>query len=435
MAVSNQVDCNAQVPEVVVKNTFLDFDMPTTTSSTDNVSLSCPAEVFSPSQKRVDGGNLADSLAGIEDMKMCDLAAAAQMFSNGKISRADMESNGHVAHRAPQFKPPPPPLSAACFSEEVPLEAPEAPNWTPKVETNGNIPPPPPCMPKVENGDAIPEAPAWTPTIGSNPLQGPAPPPAPAPLIFPDASPAMAPPSAQPPAAPALPLAQAVPLTQEQLDSYSCSDQDSPTASVELPQQVWLYRVSFLGGIALRSCPNVEAPCTGHLLYHNEIFAVHERIQGADGRLYLLLADYRGWAFDDSALMPHDPSVVRGRWSPMDAGASHSSTAHMACDQKLIANEDEPAKRRRHRKRGGVKRNKRKMAQAAAEAVLLGKSGKAFEEGDDADTDAPSEEDGVAPLEADSSSCNDAEREGVELFKEEDFPRLGSPVRSKHAIR
>lgn len=72
------------------------------------------------------------------------------------------------------------------------------------------------------------------------------------------------------------------------------------------------------------------------------------------------------------------------------------------------------------------------MVEAAA---LLGKSGREFGDREDADTDAPSEEDGVAPLEADSSSCNDAEREEVKLFKDEDFPKLGSPVRSKHAIR
>jgi hypothetical protein len=168
------------------------------------------------------------------------------------------------------------------------------------------------------------------------------------------------------------------------------------------------------------------------MLYQNETFAVRERIQGTDGRLYLLLADYRGWAFDDSALMPHDPSVVRGRWSRMDAGAAHPSTAHMmAIDQNLIAYGNEQSKRRRRRKRGGVKRNKNKRALAAAEAAaLLGKSGTEFAQGDDADTDAPSEEDDVAPLEADSSSCNGAEREGVELFKEEDFPQLGSPMRN-----
>eukprot|EP00434_Breviolum_minutum_P006246 symbB.v1.2.005511.t1/scaffold310.1/size231343/16 len=38
---------------------------------------------------------------------------------------------------------------------------------------------------------------------------------------------------------------------------------------------------------------------------------------GADGRIYLRLADGRGWAFDDSTLFPHDPSVIRGYWQPV----------------------------------------------------------------------------------------------------------------------
>merc|ERR1719158_2286718 len=130
--------------------------------------------------------------------------------------------------------------------------------------------------------------------------------------------------------------------------------------------------------------------------------------------------------------MPHDPSVVRGRWSPMDVHGSYPSLGPMMfVDQSLIANGNDQTKRRRRRKRGGVKRNKNKRARAAAEAAaLLGKDGMEFEEGDEADTDAPSEEDGITPLEADSSSCNGAEHEGVELFKEEDFPQLGNPMRN-----
>lgn len=46
-------------------------------------------------------------------------------------------------------------------------------------------------------------------------------------------------------------------------------------------------------------------------LCQNATLAVAEEILGADGRVYLRLADGRGWAFDDSALFPHDPSVVR----------------------------------------------------------------------------------------------------------------------------
>jgi hypothetical protein len=157
------------------------------------------------------------------------------------------------------------------------------------------------------------------------------------------------------------------------------------------------------------------------MLYQNETFAVRERIQGIDGRVYLLLADYRGWAFDDSALMPHDPSVIRGRWSPMDRSTAYSSAeSAMIFEHSLIAQNNEPSKRRRRRKRGGVKRNKNKRAQAA----LLAKEAAGFETCDDADTDAPVEEDDDTPLEADSSSSNGAEAEVAEMFKEEDFPLL-----------
>lgn len=77
------------------------------------------------------------------------------------------------------------------------------------------------------------------------------------------------------------------------------------------------YRVSFLGGVDLRHGPSVEAPRVGETLCQNATFAAAEELLGADGRFYLRLADGRGWAFDDSALFPHDPSVVRGYWQPV----------------------------------------------------------------------------------------------------------------------
>jgi hypothetical protein len=491
MTTSNQTDCNVQIPEVVVKNTFLDFEV-SASSSVGPQSQSCPVEVFSPSQSNADGGkSLADSFAGVSEMRMCDLAAAAQMFSNGKISRSEMESNGHVASRGdyssyadngsvacaertwgfdslssmdfqtteiggrvPEMKPPPPPLSAACFLEE---NAPEAPSWSPKVdrirnrpvppplvvleqETSGSIPPVPAWTPKVgnehdivptwtpkvESGDATPEAPAWTPKIDSSAmLHVPAPPPAPAPVMLQGPVPVVGPARAP---APAPVLAQAfapIPFPGEwQPHAYSSCNQDLtmppliPSNVTAQPPQVqenvWWYRVSFLGGIALRTAPSYDSARTGHMLYQNETFAVRERIQGIDGRVYLLLADYRGWAFDDTALMPHDPSVIRGRWSPMDPNVAYSSAS-------LVAQCNEASKKRRRRKRGGVKRNKGKRAAAAAAAALLEKEEADLEAYDDADTDAPSEEDDNIPLEGDSSSCNGAEAEAVEVLKEDDF--------------
>mmetsp|Transcript_123245 Transcript_123245/g.356043 ORF Transcript_123245/g.356043 Transcript_123245/m.356043 type:complete len:187 (-) Transcript_123245:254-814(-) len=86
--------------------------------------------------------------------------------------------------------------------------------------------------------------------------------------------------------------------------------------SGEAGRYAW-YRVAFVGGVDLRHGPSVEAPRTGEMLCQNATFAAAEELMGADGRVYLRLADGRGWAFDDSSLFPHDPSVVRGFWQPV----------------------------------------------------------------------------------------------------------------------
>jgi len=76
------------------------------------------------------------------------------------------------------------------------------------------------------------------------------------------------------------------------------------------PAIAW-YRVSFLGGVSIREFPDVDAPRTGLTLPLGEVFGVAERIMGNDQRIYLRLADGRGWAFDDSMLTgPDDSSVV-----------------------------------------------------------------------------------------------------------------------------
>merc|ERR1712178_230433 len=129
-------------------------------------------------------------------------------------------------------------------------------------------------------------------------------------------------------------------------------------------------------------------------------FAVSESFQGLDGRIYLLLADGRGWAFDDAALMPHDPSVVRGRWQaapvmPDTAAIPYPAMPYTAppeweqppCQEAF---DDDASKKRRRRKRGGVKRNKNKRAQEA--------DGLGDQPLSEADTDEPRE----ASLEGDS---------------------------------
>merc|ERR1719392_381300 len=90
----------------------------------------------------------------------------------------------------------------------------------------------------------------------------------------------------------------------------------STAFSGEAGRYPW-YRVSFVGGVDLRQGPSVEAPRSGETLCQNATFAAAEELLGADGRVYLRLADGRGWAFDDSALFPHDPSVMRGYWQPV----------------------------------------------------------------------------------------------------------------------
>merc|ERR1719272_1272029 len=66
----------------------------------------------------------------------------------------------------------------------------------------------------------------------------------------------------------------------------------------------------------LRVSPSFTAPRTGQMLHQDDMFHVAQEIVGADGRIYLQLSDGRGWVFDDSALLPHDPPVARiGLWA------------------------------------------------------------------------------------------------------------------------
>merc|ERR1719162_1169778 len=90
------------------------------------------------------------------------------------------------------------------------------------------------------------------------------------------------------------------------------------------------YRVTFVGGVDLRHGPSVEAPRSGETLCQNATIAAAEELLGADGRVYLRLADGRGWAFDDSALFPHDPSVVRGFWQPVSLAPPQPAAAPAA---------------------------------------------------------------------------------------------------------
>lgn len=68
--------------------------------------------------------------------------------------------------------------------------------------------------------------------------------------------------------------------------------------------------------------PSYRAPRTGAILERNEVVTISEAIPSADGCVYLRLADGRGWIFDDSGLLPHNPSVRRGHWRQATASAA-----------------------------------------------------------------------------------------------------------------
>lgn len=69
-----------------------------------------------------------------------------------------------------------------------------------------------------------------------------------------------------------------------------------------------LYRV-LTRGLGVRAGPNVNAPRTGSVLHRGDIFEASVVAPGLDGRVYLKIAGWRGWAFDDSAVDPADPAV------------------------------------------------------------------------------------------------------------------------------
>jgi hypothetical protein len=63
----------------------------------------------------------------------------------------------------------------------------------------------------------------------------------------------------------------------------------------------------------------VAAPRSGPMLAANEVFAVSDSVVLPDRRLYLRLADGRGWVFDNTLLVSEDPCVLRGYWATTPA--------------------------------------------------------------------------------------------------------------------
>merc|ERR1719436_1298444 len=83
----------------------------------------------------------------------------------------------------------------------------------------------------------------------------------------------------------------------------SCQKEETVTAGGP-----WTYQVigDHKVGIRMKPCIKAEPSPSGHLP-RGSTFIVSDRICGTDGRMYLKLADGRGWTYDRSA---KDPSKV-----------------------------------------------------------------------------------------------------------------------------
>jgi len=176
----------------------------------------------------------------------------------------------------------------------------------------------------------------------------------------------MAPPPPLPPPPLAPPSANVVPHGELLASSPAMS-----TAPAQ-PAPISWFRVSYLGGINLRCGPSIEAPLSGYTLQQMETFPVAEECVGQDGRVYLCLCDGRGWAFDDTALMPHDPSVKRGNWlAPQPA-------THLLDTRVLQEVQTDALPVRRHRmhpqprgKRGGKRCSRRSQTSSASASTAI----------------------------------------------------------------
>jgi len=148
------------------------------------------------------------------------------------------------------------------------------------------------------------------------------------------------------------------------------------------------YRVAFCGGISVRERASASAPTTGFVLPYGVVFGVAAAVRANDCRLYLKLSCGRGWVFDDSFLMPRDPSVVFVRAGDdehvlnRDIAEHHTSLRqaawqHMYGDSSVNAqyyqenaHEELPSRRYLTRGcRGGARRNKNKKRLEAEPAA------------------------------------------------------------------
>jgi len=165
-----------------------------------------------------------------------------------------------------------------------------------------------------------------------------------------------------PPAPPHNPeLLASVPATNPTAFMAPPASSSSPSSSSWMS---W-FRVAYQGGIQLRNAPFIDAPLTGHMLQQNETFAVSEELSSTDGRVYLRVSDGRGWAFDDTALMPHDPCVKRGGWkSPQPTHQVVLVPSSYFAGNEMYAMNTQPRRKypQPRGKRGGKRASKRKNA-------------------------------------------------------------------------
>jgi hypothetical protein len=103
-----------------------------------------------------------------------------------------------------------------------------------------------------------------------------------------------------------------LPVGAVDLQASAVATEDAFATAQETPRS-W-FRVAFLGGINLRTGPSIDAPLTGVTLPQNTLVSVAEEVVAEDGRLFLRICDGYSWCFDDSALIPEDPSVKRCAW-------------------------------------------------------------------------------------------------------------------------
>lgn len=132
------------------------------------------------------------------------------------------------------------------------------------------------------------------------------------------------------------------------------------------------FRVSYQGGIQLRNAPFIDAPLTGNVLPQNETFSVSEELPSPDGRVYLRLSDGRGWAFDDTAIMPHDPCVKRGGWkspSPTHQLVLVPSSYFAGAEMHAMTTQPRRKYPQPRGKRGGKRASKRKNAALVSSGV------------------------------------------------------------------